>query len=44
MSRTPIERLHTPEEIANTTAFLFSDLASGITGTVLRVDGGYGAR
>jgi NAD(P)-dependent dehydrogenase (short-subunit alcohol dehydrogenase family) len=44
ISRTPIGRLNTPEEIANTTAFLFSDLASGITGTVLRVDGGYGAR
>jgi NAD(P)-dependent dehydrogenase (short-subunit alcohol dehydrogenase family) len=44
VSRTPIGRLSTPQEIANATAFLLSDLASGITATVLRVDGGYGAR
>jgi NAD(P)-dependent dehydrogenase (short-subunit alcohol dehydrogenase family) len=44
VSRTPFGRLSTPQEIANTTAFLLSDLASGVTATVLGVDGGYGAR
>ena len=44
VSRTPIGRLSTPQEVANATAFLLSELASGITATVLRVDGGYGAR
>jgi NAD(P)-dependent dehydrogenase (short-subunit alcohol dehydrogenase family) len=44
VSRTPMGRLSTPTEIANATAFLLSDLASAITATVLRVDGGYGAR
>lgn len=44
IARTPIGRLSTPEEIANAAGFLMSDLASGITATVLRVDGGYGAR
>ncbi len=44
LARIPLGRLNTPEEIANATAFLMSDLASGITATVLRVDGGYGAR
>ncbi len=44
VSRTPLGRLNTPHEIANTAAFLLSDQASGITATVLRADGGYGAR
>jgi 3-oxoacyl-[acyl-carrier protein] reductase len=37
---TPLGRLGQPEDIANAYAFLASDQASFITGTVLRVDGG----
>jgi 3-oxoacyl-[acyl-carrier protein] reductase len=37
---TPIGRLGEPEDIANAYAFLASDEASFISGTVLRVDGG----
>ncbi len=44
LSRIPMGRLNTPEEIAEATAFLFSDLSSGTTGAVLNVDGGYSAR
>ena len=44
LDRIPMGRLNTPEEIANSAAFLFSDLASGITAAVLNVDGGYSAR
>jgi enoyl-[acyl-carrier protein] reductase I len=29
------------EEVGNTTAFLCSDLASGITGDIVHVDSGY---
>jgi enoyl-[acyl-carrier protein] reductase I len=39
--RSPLPRGVTPEEVANTTAFLCSPLASGITGHVLYVDCGY---
>ncbi|HTU19969.1 MAG TPA: SDR family oxidoreductase [Gemmataceae bacterium] len=39
--RSPLPRGITPEEVANTTAFLCSPLASGITGHVLYVDCGY---
>lgn len=43
LARTPVGRLNTPEEIAQSAAFLFSDQANGITGTILHVDGGYSA-
>jgi len=37
----PMERLGTPEEIAEAVAFLLSDHASFTTGVVLEADGGY---
>ncbi|WP_457676151.1 enoyl-ACP reductase FabI [Thiolapillus sp.] len=39
--RTPLRRSVTIDEVGNATAFLCSDLASGITGDVLYVDSGY---
>ncbi len=39
----PLKRNVTTEEVGNTAAFLCSDLASGITGEVVHVDGGYHA-
>jgi len=39
----PIGRLMEPREIASTVSFLASDAASGITGQLLMVDGGYSA-
>lgn len=39
--RSPLPRGITPQEVANTTIFLCSPLASGITGHVLYVDCGY---
>lgn len=36
----PLDRLVSPEEVANTVAFLASPLASGITGAALTVDAG----
>jgi enoyl-[acyl-carrier protein] reductase I len=37
----PLHRLITIEEVGNAAAFLCSDLASGITGEILYVDGGF---
>ncbi|MCU7890910.1 MAG: enoyl-ACP reductase [Candidatus Thiodiazotropha sp. (ex Ustalcina ferruginea)] len=37
----PLRRNVTIEEVGNTTAFLCSDLASGITGDIIYVDSGY---
>jgi enoyl-[acyl-carrier protein] reductase I len=37
----PLRRNVTIEEIGNTAAFLMSDLASGITGEITYVDGGF---
>ncbi|WP_213992340.1 enoyl-ACP reductase FabI [Sodalis sp. dw_96] len=40
-SVTPLRRVVTIEDVGNTAAFLCSDLASGITGEVIHVDGGF---
>jgi NAD(P)-dependent dehydrogenase (short-subunit alcohol dehydrogenase family) len=40
LSRTPLRRLGTPAEIADTVAYLASDAASYITGEIVTVDGG----
>ncbi len=39
--KTPLRRNVTIDEVGNATAFLCSDLASGITGDILYVDSGY---
>ncbi len=39
--KTPLRRNVTIDEVGNATAFLCSDLASGVTGDVLYVDSGY---
>jgi 3-oxoacyl-[acyl-carrier protein] reductase len=36
----PLQRVGVPEEVANVAVFLFSDMASFMTGAVLAVDGG----
>jgi NAD(P)-dependent dehydrogenase (short-subunit alcohol dehydrogenase family) len=41
LDHTPLGRVGTPEDIANTAIFLASDLSSYITGTLVMVDGGY---
>ncbi len=43
ISMHPLGRLGEPEDIANAVVFLFSDMASWITGQVLAVDGGFSA-
>jgi NAD(P)-dependent dehydrogenase (short-subunit alcohol dehydrogenase family) len=43
MKGTPMGRFGTADELAGTVAFLLSDMASYITGTVMLVDGGYNA-
>lgn len=40
-SMAPLKRNITTQEVANTSCFLVSDLASGITGEILHVDAGY---
>jgi len=40
LSRTPMGRLGTPDEVADAAFYLTSDFASFITGVVLPVDGG----
>lgn len=40
ISQTPLNRLGTSEEVANTVIFLASDHASFITGETLHVNGG----
>ena len=37
----PLKRNVTPEDVGNAAAFLCSDLASGVTGEILYVDGGF---
>ncbi len=44
ISRVPVKRVGTPEEIARTIVFLSSDKASFITGASIAVDGGKLAR
>lgn len=43
-TRIPLGRCATPEDVADAVAFLASDAASFITGTSLRVDGGWTAQ
>ena len=40
MASIPAKKMGTPDDIANTVAFLASDEAAYITGEVIKVDGG----
>ena len=44
VERTPVQRVADPQEVADLVAFLVSDKARFITGSVLRIDGGALAR
>jgi enoyl-[acyl-carrier protein] reductase III len=44
LERTPLGRLTTPEDVADVSLFLCSDLATMIHGQVITVDGGYSIR
>lgn len=44
VGRTPLGRWGTPEDVAGVVAFLCSDAARFVTGTILPVDGGYTAK
>jgi NAD(P)-dependent dehydrogenase (short-subunit alcohol dehydrogenase family) len=44
ISQHPMGRILTPAEVAEAVVFLASPAASGITGAILSVDGGYVAR
>lgn len=44
LTRTPLGRLTTPEDVANVALFLCSDLAAMIQGQTIVVDGGYSIR
>ncbi len=40
ISNLPLKRYQTPEELGDLVTFLASDLAEGITGTTIQIDGG----
>lgn len=40
LEQIPLRRVNTPDEIANTAVFLLSDLARGVTGVTIDVNGG----
>ncbi|MBT7655466.1 MAG: SDR family oxidoreductase, partial [Flavobacteriales bacterium] len=40
--RHPMQRVGTPQEIAEATAFLLSDKSGWMTGQILTIDGGIG--
>ena len=44
VGRIPMERLGTPQEVANVALFLASEQASYVTGSTIFVDGGWSAR